>query len=276
MKYFKIIAITLLAALILSCNTSPSISKPPPSNTNESLGGLITISFYDLNCRNHAEILKILSDYRQYQLTYAFCQRPWHPAPCWINLVFNRSTIDGHDLIKILQNDVRVEYAGYGGPKLRLRWLFIKLNNSDEEEEFLRSYSKYRLRGSLPRTPGRLFTFDDTAIFAGDFVRLLLADTRVYHAQLYYRIVDGEVLVTLNQNIANDEEKLLVFFQDYYFIEFRVSSTYGWIFSGTFDYIIFHEFNVLRLLQDDDRVRHVIFNAYITGINLCWLIYDEY
>jgi len=90
------------------------------------------------------------------------------------------------------------------------------------------------------------YHFNDTTIYAGDLVTLLRSDPRVEIAYLTPIWSNGQCYVYFNE--TPDES----FFQDYDFITFTQPSYLPW--RGSFDIDLYSEFDVIRILNEDERV----------------------
>ena len=236
--------------------------------SQESLGRYIWVEFRELNCQKNDEIVNFLLDYEQYQLTFALwlnylCEEG-HRCTVGI-LLYNSTTIDGEEILEILKKDDRVLRISFCNFGIRPRQLILKLDEMICEVEFINSYSDYGFSGSIEFFPGfsdkKLFSFNDTLIYPGDFIKLLRADQRVISANFIQSWADGSYTFSFvnHSEFILDDEKLEEFYKDYYYMEITGSVSFAWF--SKIDFYNYDEFSVLNKLRDDMRIDRANFSV---------------
>ena len=232
----------------------------------ESLGNHIEISFYDLHCQSpYQEWSDFFNDYDEYKLTLMYRASIYSASQCGGGMfVYDPSTIELNDITQVLQEDYRVRNVNHEVGLPRPRQLALKLIDQAEEWELMYSYYDYGFNGSQ-QVPGwfglgldkRFYCFNDTIVYPGDLINLLRADERVEFFTFVHAWSDGNIMFEFHRFVT--EAMKQEFYQEYPDIEFH--HVLWWI-HANFDFIMYNEFELLYLFQNDARVEYAELNIF--------------
>jgi hypothetical protein len=237
----------------------------------DGIGRTISIRFVDLNEHSSSDdVYDFLWDYSQYQLKILYWEGLLGEVLHLAYFIYNSLLVDTNELLDILHRDNRVAevVALHLTSRFRPRQFVIRLFDNEAEQEFISHYSGYGLSGSIYAWRNllvdcnfKLFSYNDTTIYAGDFLDILRDDSRVEDAYIIESWVDGAYIVNLSGN--NDIQTLM---KDYPHLEF----TYMWVgfWKASMCFIEHDEFAVLSQLKDDARIVHAFFEQGPYLVNL--------
>ena len=258
----------ILIALVISCSMSLL--------AQDGIGKTISIKFTELNQQSsYEEVQEFLSNYSQYQMKIMYWEGFWGETIHLAVFMFNTQLIDEESLIDLLMNDNLVEEVnrdGYWTPFCP-RQFIIRLSNETDELEFINYYSEYGFAGSINSNTNwfgednlKLYSFNDTVIYPGTFWDILKADERVEFVHPLKTWVSGTYLLDLRE--PDDIHSLI---EEYPHLDFS-DHWNGLVWQASVCFIEYDEFEILRQLNNDDRVLRSDFVNGLPGIMINWFL----
>ncbi|MCL2065467.1 MAG: hypothetical protein FWG98_14000 [Candidatus Cloacimonetes bacterium] len=256
---YSILAVLLISLIIflisaLGCSesnpTKPEINLENPAPTGKFVQGEIRISTRYYEC-----IEDILDSYSEYGLSI---ESGWLSSS--FVLSFNYNQTDGNDLVTILEEDPRIDWAN-----LAQGWihgeLIVGLSSSTNDKtinDFIRSYSRYGLKIVTSARSINYFrlSFNPSLVDEFDFRYIMHDDPLVNWVDFNgpLRIwVSGEFFVSLHDNDYHS------FIESYsiYTVKLKTYNEFTNSLLIEFDHTEINEFLLYEMIKSDSRVERI-------------------